>query len=313
MINICGILNEMLNQSENFAAGMIVDETTSDPKRQSCVINNCVKYTLLWCFVTLLLSCGDKQFYGSPVEYDLSNPEKKILSDNLFEISDITFLPNTLDSILAINDEDGKIFLLPLKKGKASSFKFSRDGDYEDITVHKQSIFVLESKGKISSFAKRLSKEKIIGRKWEQELPEGEYESIFATQNTFYVLCKTCKNVGRDSVLGFVFSLINDTTFTSFEPFAIRRDINHFWPKNGLMPSALAKNILNDEWFIVSATNKLLVITDNKWKIKNVYRLDPAIFQHPEGMAFDELSNLYISNEGDETRNGNILKFERVP
>ena len=79
------------------------------------------------------------------------------------------------------------------------------------------------------------------------------------------------------------------------------------------MPSALAKNRLNDEWFIISATNKLLVITDNAWKIKNVYQLDPAIFQHPEGIAFDEQSNLYISNEGDETQNGNILKFERVP
>ena len=289
---------------------MIVAASTSEPKRQSCVIRYCLKYTPFWCFVTLLLSCGDKQFYGSPVGYDLSNPEKRILSDNLVEISGITFFPNAPDSILAINDVDDRIFLVPLKKGKASSFKFSGDGDYEDITVHKQSIFVLESNGKISSVAKRLSKEKIISRKWEQELPEGEYESIFATENRFYVLCKTCKNVGRDSVLGFVFSLINDTTFTSFEPFAIRRDINHFWPKKGLMPSALAKNKVR---FIVSATNKLLVITDDKWKIKNVYRLDPAIFQHPEGMAFDELSNLYISNEGDETRNGKILKFERVP
>ena len=49
------------------------------------------------------------------------------------------------------------------------------------------------------------------------------------------------------------------------------------------------------------------------WKIKNVYQLDPAIFHHPEGIAFDEQSNLYISNEGDETQNGNILKFERAP
>ena len=38
-------------------------------------------------------------------------------------------------------------------------------------------------------------------------------------ENTLYVLCKTCKNVRSDSVLGFSFSLKNDTTFTPLEPF----------------------------------------------------------------------------------------------
>ena len=293
---------------------MIFSVYTGKHKRQACAIINCVrKCTLLCCFFPLLLSCGDKQFYYSPVGYDLSNPEKKILSDNLIEISGITFLPDVQDSILAVNDEDGKIFLVPLQKGKTTSFKFSRDGDYEDIAILQQSIFVLQSNGKLFSFDKRFSKEKIISRKWEQELPAGEYEGIFADENTLYLLCKTCKNVRSDSVLGFRFSLKNDTTFTPFEPFVIRQDTTHYWPKKGLMPSAFAKNILNDEWFIISAANKLLVITDNVWKIKNVYQLDPAIFRHPEGIAFDEQSNLYISNEGDETQNGNILKFERVP
>ena len=154
----------------------------------------------------------------------------------------------------------------------------------------------------------------MISRKWDMELPPGEYESIFAHENTLYVLCKTCKKIRSDSVSGFSFSLKNDTTFTPIEPFfVIHQDTKHYWPKKGLMPSGFAKNRLNDEWFIISAANKLLVITDNAWKIKNVYQLDPAIFQHPEGIAFDDQSNLYISNEGDEMQNGNILKFERVP
>ena len=64
------------------------------------------------------------------------------------------FCPDFQDSILAVNDEDGKVFLVPLKKGKATSFKFSKDDDYEDIAILQQSIFVLQSNGKLFSIDK---------------------------------------------------------------------------------------------------------------------------------------------------------------
>ncbi len=62
-------------------------------------------------------------------------------------------------------------------------------------------------------------------------------------------------------------------------------------------PSALAQNPLTREWFVLSSVNKLLVITDENWKVKSVYPLDPSVFNQPEGIAFDQQQNLYISNE----------------
>ncbi|RYZ91706.1 MAG: SdiA-regulated family protein, partial [Sphingobacteriaceae bacterium] len=78
--------------------------------------------------------------------------------------------------------------------------------------------------------------------------------------------------------------------------------------KTKFAPSALAKNPRTGEWYIVSSVNKLLVVADANWKVKQTYPLSVSIFPQPEGIAFDKSNNLYISNEGN-LGNGNILKF----
>ena len=73
--------------------------------------------------------------------------------------------------------------------------------------------------------------------------------------------------------------------------------------------SALAYNHRTNEWYIISSINKLLVITDSNWKVTAAYKLNPAIYIQPEGMAFDKNGNLYISNEGGDLHSGNVLKI----
>jgi len=74
-------------------------------------------------------------------------------------------------------------------------------------------------------------------------------------------------------------------------------------------PSALALNNFTNEWYILSSVNKLLVITDEQWKIKQVLKLDPVLFSQPEGMAFDNKQSLYISNERGQAQSATVLKF----
>ena len=81
--------------------------------------------------------------------------------------------------------------------------------------------------------------------------------------------------------------------------------------KRGFRPSGLAQNPITKEWFIISAVNKFLVVTDSNWQVKEVYTLNGNTFNQPEGIAFDKSGNLYISNEGDDLSEGNILKFVR--
>ncbi|MEI9955485.1 MAG: SdiA-regulated domain-containing protein [Ferruginibacter sp.] len=70
--------------------------------------------------------------------------------------------------------------------------------------------------------------------------------------------------------------------------------------------------MLTNEWYILSSVNKLLVITDNNWKVQKTYPLDASLFNQPEGIAFDKQGNLYISNEGGDSGKGTILKFNKT-
>jgi uncharacterized protein YjiK len=262
----------------------------------------------------LFTSCSTKTEFESPQGYDFTAPEKILLKEDLLEISGITFHGEN-DSLFAINDEDGKLFSVRLDKGKSKALRFAKAGDYEDIAVCNRVIFVLRSDGSLFSFAKdSIRGKKVTSVKHDNLLPKGEYESMYyhEADNKLYVLCKECEKE-KKHISAFEIELNQDsiTRVRSFEinTQSMREQYDLKW---GFRASALARNN-NGEWYILSSVNKLLMVTDIDWKIRKVYTLSPKTFIQPEGIAFDSYQNLYISNEGNETRNGNILKFKFNP
>jgi DNA-binding beta-propeller fold protein YncE len=275
-------------------------------------------------FITLMalimiLGCkstGDK--FGSPDSYDFSKPEKFILPNALHEISGLAF--NNLDpsTIYSLQDENGGIFSQQWANKKALSTKFAGRGDFEDLAILSDTIFVLKSNGTIYSFPlSELGKKQADHvKEWKKLVPKGEFESLYADEaaSELVLLCKD-EELGdkKYQTTGYVLKYdgssrkleLKETFILNTK--AVKRSGSEL--THGLRPSALSRNPVTKDWYILSAVNKILVVADPDWNIKSVYRLHSNTFNQPEGLAFDKDQNLYISNEGDEVTNGNILKF----
>ncbi|MCF2493917.1 MULTISPECIES: SdiA-regulated domain-containing protein [Dyadobacter] len=251
-------------------------------------------------------------------DYDLGKPDKFNMPESLFEISGITLNQGNPDTIYAIQDEDGRLYRLGWDEPKQLNAKFSKKGDYEDVTIIRNNVYVLKSNGAIYNFplTEAVFEEVEQIREMKKILPKGEYEGMFGDEASgkIYILCKNCEqDNSKSSVTGYILEPDKDSAKIS-ETFSIQVDeIKAITGKveRGFRPSGLAKNPVTNDWYIISAVNKLLVVTDNQWKVKEAYALNGNQFIQPEGIIFDKQGNLYISNEGDDLFSGNILKFKK--
>ncbi len=264
------------------------------------------------------VSCNGQQRNASPQGYDLNNPVKYFMPGALKEISGIAFHSGKADRLYAEQDEEGRVYYLRPGDKKVNYTKFEKKGDYEDIAILGEQVVVLRSDGALFIFPLNQVGKPIAGnvQKWDNLLPAGEYEGLYADEKTsqLYVLCKHCsdektsKNGG-----GHIFKLSPNGTIKQSGRFGINvREIESLLGKKKVQfhPSAFAKNPKTNEWYILSSVNKLLVVADAGWKIKAVYPISSSLFVQPEGIAFDNQNNLYLSSEGDKITQGTVLKFD---
>jgi uncharacterized protein YjiK len=239
------------------------------------------------------------------------------MPDALHEISGMTFRNGQHDTLYAEQDEEGKVFFLHLGDPKAEHVKFGKKGDYEDMAIIADQVIVLRSDGILFSFpfSEIHSGEITDTKEWDGLLPQGEFEGLYADNKTsrLYVLCKHCSDDETTKAIEtYMIQMQPDGSFKQAGTGTINvKSIEKLGNEDKIKfhPSAFAKNPRTDQWFILSSVNKLLVIADNEWIVKDVYHLDPARFRQPEGICFDNDNNLYISNEGDDLSEGNVLKF----
>jgi hypothetical protein len=197
--------------------------------------------------------------------------------------------------------------------------KFWKKGDYEDVTIlQNKRVAVLRSDGSVYLFRDEdMQKEKIDSvQVYGHILPEGEYEGMFAEGDTLFTLCKNCpedKQKKEVSVYRLGFDASDSLRLAS----TFKIDVSSIRAKEKdseikFHPSGIAKHPVTKEWFIISSVNKMLLVLDADWQIKTWYKLNPALFNQPEGISFNSRGDLYISNEGGEGV-ATVLFFKYTP
>jgi uncharacterized protein YjiK len=276
-----------------------------------------IRWLFLVCALFMVISCeSQRQRFTSPPGYDLSKPKRYNMPDELREISGIAFNKGMNDTLYAEEDENGKVFHFKLGDTRTRVTRFGKKGDFEDISICNQYAILLRSDGVLFTFpvSETSQRDAQQVKVFEGLLANGEYEGLASeSSGKIFVLCKHCGDEKTNKWGGgFILQMDASGNLTRSGEFEINvKEIDAIagTRKINFHPSALTQNPRTREWWLLSATNHMLVITDEVWKVKAVHLLDPSIFPQPEGMAFDNDQNLYISNERGQTAAATVLVF----
>jgi len=249
--------------------------------------------------------------YKSPDGYDLNKPFLLKLPVELDEISGLAFYAKDT-SVFAVGDEFGWLYKVPLTAGKPiRKWKFSGDGDYEDLVMVDKVFYVLQSDGDITAFTFD-DHNQILSQQEEFPAKGNEFEILYYDPHLFKLtmICKDCESDKKKALTAFHFNLLNKRfdDSASINVTAIASMIGE--KKMKFKPSAAAINPVTDELFILSSINKLLVIADRKGNPKQAYPLDEGLFKQPEGITFTPQGDMLISNESAKSGVANILFFK---
>ncbi|MES2646066.1 MAG: SdiA-regulated domain-containing protein [Bacteroidota bacterium] len=269
------------------------------------------------CLYLCLISCSAETAH-SPDGYNFDTPVKLPVKQALSEISGICFPSGNSNFLYAIEDERGKIYTVDLISGAATDYPFGKKDDYEDLASYQQKLYVLNSRGTINSLTIPTGEAPAftVLTTFEGIVPAAEYEGMCVANDSLYVLCKESSSVDAKHNLALYPFKIDEAgdliPGTIIQPVTenIKGGKNN--RKQKILPSAIAKNPVTGQWYILSGVNKMLLVYNEQFEFVNNYQLDAGMFGQPEGITFNNKGDLYISNEANGS-DANILSFTYQP
>ena len=274
------------------------------------------KLHFFWLLICFAIACTSKpeKIEESPKGYNLNSPTVLKLPSALDEISGIVYYPKD-KSVLAINDEVGWLYKIHLKEDPdIQKWKYSNGADFEDLVLIDSTFYVLESNGNIIRF-KFLRPDSVDRQEFILPTPgKNEFEILYhyPQKNKLVLLCKDCEIDNKNSLTAFSFNL-DSMAYSSSPAFVIDiRKIEDLLDEKRLRfkPSAAAIHPLTGELYIISAINKVLVVSDLNGIPRKVYKINPKLYKQPEGLTFTSKGDLIISNESADIGAANILFFK---
>ncbi len=245
--------------------------------------------------------------YYQNAPYDFSNPTATWeLPDILREISGMDILGDSV--MYCIQDELGIVFQYDLLSSEVDKmYRFTDIGDFEDITIVGDDVVVLRSDGTLFS----LNFKNFTGQINEYH-PQFDCLNLEGLQydkasSKVYAVCKDkpLNEEGNERNI-YNFPLKNKERVSFY--MSIKLDeINGFVSSKfseiitkpiTFNPSAIAIHPITNDMYVLSATNRMLAIYNDKKELVDAYLLPSEKFYKPEGLMFNDKGDLYISSEG---------------
>ncbi|MBK7561703.1 MAG: SdiA-regulated domain-containing protein [Chitinophagaceae bacterium] len=143
-----------------------------------------------------------------------------------------------------------------------------------------------------------------------------DFEAMYAdtARKALIIICKNCKMDAKTAVSAFAFypdstGFVNNPVFT-IDAAEVEKLAPHKTSK--LQPSAAGIHPVLKKLFMISSASNLLVIADLDGNVESVFELGKKMFPQPEGLTFKPNGDMYISNEGVNTKS-TILRFSYRP
>lgn len=226
------------------------------------------------------------------------------MPDLLKEISGIVL--DGEEKVYCVQDEIGSIFEYDLKKQEISnSHRFTDIGDFEDLAINKNTIYVLRSDGNLFVYD---LKNKTKTYQTMLHVKSLNIEGLFFDEGYLYIACKDAL-INQSETKRMVYRIKADK-LEDIEPYLEINfnDLTSFLTKNyanlgkikvSFNPSAIAIHPITNEMYIFSASDRFIAIYKDKQLI-NIIPLSAEVYYKPEGLAFYKNGDLLISSEGDK-------------
>jgi hypothetical protein len=272
---------------------------------------------------------------GLSIGYNLAVPYKVyVLPEALKEISGMA--ETDTSAFACIQDEKEIVYIFDVNKSQIiSQLNLGYSGDYEGIARVDKTLYILRSDGVLSEIAdfeagqpKRTT--------YSTGIPWKDNEGICSDPINNRLLIapketpeKKSGNKKKRYIYGFDLiskKLIKEPVvifdLDKIERFALENNIKvpmkNKKKGGGKVPdikfrmSAIEIHPITGRLFVLSSIDNLLFVFSMKGKIEYMERLDPDLFNQPEGITFMKNGDLYISNEGKK-KSPTLVRFKYEP
>ena len=253
----------------------------------------------------------NKQEDGKAFDSSIKIVEKWDMPSDLKEISGIAYINK--NRFACVQDELGKIFIFNTATGKVEKeIQFAGAGDYEGIAIVGETAYIMRADGKLFELKNYSSAKPVLVEHDTHLTAKQDVEGLCYDEknNRLLLAIKGREPNSKDYKGIYAFDLASKKIATT--P-AIKIDLNHnIWSgtksKNKIQPSDIDVHPVTGDVYIVDGPDSKLLVMGADGTKKKLYQLNDTDFPQPEGMAFNQAGELFISNEG-RTGTGNILKI----